>query len=107
MTAVRSANDVWLQDSNVFCACPSSSIACSSVRSSKVATTWLSYGLTVWYAMVLLPFSSRRLLVSSRRLLATGLEWCWRAAALLTRVGRVADLAFNRLTADAAQAGGR
>ncbi|HXO51375.1 MAG TPA: hypothetical protein VN888_10175 [Mycobacterium sp.] len=50
--------------------------------------------------MVLLPFSSRRLL-------ATALEWCWRAAALLTRVGLVADLAFNRLTADAAQAGGK
>src|SRR5258707_13305414 len=100
MTAVRSANDVWLQDSNVFCACPSSSIACSSVGSSKVATTWLSYGFTVWYAMVLLPFSSRRRL-------ATALEWCLRAAALLTRVGRVADLAFKPLTADAAQAGGK
>jgi hypothetical protein len=50
--------------------------------------------------MVLLPFSSRRLL-------ATALEWCWRAAALLTRVGRVADLAFKWLTADAAQAGGK
>jgi hypothetical protein len=50
--------------------------------------------------MVLLPFSSRRLL-------ATALEWCWRAAALLTRVGLVADLAFKWLTADAAQAGGK
>jgi hypothetical protein len=29
-------------------------ITCSSVRSSKVATIWLSYGLTVWYAIVLL-----------------------------------------------------
>jgi hypothetical protein len=50
--------------------------------------------------MVLLPFSSRRLL-------ATALEWCSRAAALLTRVGLVADLAFKWLTADAAQAGGK
>jgi hypothetical protein len=50
--------------------------------------------------MVLLPFSSRRLL-------ATALEWCRRAAALLIRVGRVADLAFKRFTADAAQAGGK
>ena len=56
MTAVRSANDVWLQDSNVFCACPSSSITCSSVKSSNVATIWLSYGFTVWYAMVFPPF---------------------------------------------------
>src|ERR1700739_1476650 len=55
MTAARSANDVWLQDSNVFCACPRSCRTCSSVRSSKVATTWLSYGFTVWYAMVCFP----------------------------------------------------
>src|SRR6187551_122658 len=55
MTAERSANDVWLQDSNVFCACARRSIACSSVRSSNVATIWLSYGLTVWYAMMSPP----------------------------------------------------
>src|SRR6187551_2083891 len=55
MTAERSANDVWLQDSNVFCACARRFIACSSVRSSNVATIWLSYGLTVWYAMVIPP----------------------------------------------------
>src|ERR1700731_651581 len=76
-TAARSANEVWRHDSNVLCACPRSCVTCWSVRSSNVATTWLSYGFTVWYAMVLLPFCSRRLL-------AAAFEWCWRAVALVT-----------------------
>src|SRR5271166_274205 len=55
-TAARWAYDVWPQDSKVFCACARRFIASASVRSSKVATTSLLYGLTVRYAMVFPPF---------------------------------------------------
>src|SRR3984957_21137998 len=60
-TAARSPNDFWPHDSNVFCACARSCMACSSVRSSKAANTLLSNGLTVWYPMGFRLFGLRRL----------------------------------------------
>src|ERR1700722_20720453 len=60
-TAARSPNDFWPHDSNVFCACARSCMACSAVRSSKAANTLLSNGLPVWYPIVCRPFGLRRL----------------------------------------------